>query len=185
MSCRTWTYMIGMICGCALSSFGYAARIVMHWNPFDYAAFKVQIICLIIPPAFTTASIYLILKHICICFGAKWSRIWSRQHTWIFIFADILPLSAVEGSEGGVQRLIFQAVRCIFRSGLHGGLPEVCLSNCRNDWKLEEPHHAELGSLHWLRRSVGRSTDGGSMAEQQYGRPLQTRIGHSGAIGTG
>lgn len=98
---RTWSYMVGMALCCMTSAIGYAGRVIMHTNPFNSGAFKLQIILLILAPAYISAAIYITLKHICLCFGEKWSRIPPRFYTWIFISADMLSL-ALQGAGGGL-----------------------------------------------------------------------------------
>jgi hypothetical protein len=39
ISYRTWAFLVGMVCGLALEVVGYAARIGMHNNPFDFNTF--------------------------------------------------------------------------------------------------------------------------------------------------
>jgi hypothetical protein len=36
---RTWGFMTGMICGLLLEIIGYAGRIMLHHNPFDFNSF--------------------------------------------------------------------------------------------------------------------------------------------------
>lgn len=36
---KTWGFMVGMICGLILEVVGYAGRIMMHGNPFDFNNF--------------------------------------------------------------------------------------------------------------------------------------------------
>lgn len=36
---RTWGFMVGMICGLVLEVVGYAGRIMLHDNPFDFNNF--------------------------------------------------------------------------------------------------------------------------------------------------
>jgi hypothetical protein len=98
---RTWSYMIGLSLGCLFSAVGYAARVLLHKNPFNDLAFKVQIVGLIIAPAFLSASLYLILKHVCLCFGKAYSRVRPALYTWIFITADTLSL-VLQGVGGGI-----------------------------------------------------------------------------------
>lgn len=102
---RTWTYMIGMGLGCLSSCIGYAGRIMLHTNPFNSTAFKLQITLLIIAPAYLSAAIYLTLKHICLCFGERWSRIRPRFYTWIFIIADSVSL-ALQGAGVASRRVL-------------------------------------------------------------------------------
>jgi hypothetical protein len=98
---RTWSYMIGLSLGCLFSAVGYATRVLLHKNPFNDLAFKVQIVGLIIAPAFFSASLYLILKHVCLCFGKAYSRVRPALYTWIFITADTLSL-VLQGVGGGI-----------------------------------------------------------------------------------
>jgi hypothetical protein len=36
---KTWGFMVGMICGLVLEIVGYAGRIMLHDNPFDFNNF--------------------------------------------------------------------------------------------------------------------------------------------------
>jgi hypothetical protein len=36
---KTWGFMVGMICGLTLEVVGYAGRIMLHGNPFDFNNF--------------------------------------------------------------------------------------------------------------------------------------------------
>lgn len=38
---KTWEFMVGMICGLILEVVGYAGRIMLHGNPFDFNDFIV------------------------------------------------------------------------------------------------------------------------------------------------
>lgn len=60
---KSWSFMIAMGIGTFGEAVGYIGRIEMHNNVFDKNAFKVQIICLTVAPAFLAAGIYLTLKH--------------------------------------------------------------------------------------------------------------------------
>lgn len=97
---RTWTYMIAMGLACATSIGGYAGRIAMHDNPWS-SAFELQIVLLTFSPAFNSAAIYLMLKHVVLRFGAEWSRIKPRFYTYTFIAADIFAL-VLQGAGGGI-----------------------------------------------------------------------------------
>lgn len=98
---RTWTFMIALALGCATEAVGYVGRILLHANPFSKPGFDIQIVCLIIAPAFIAAAIYLTLKHLTLCFGPEHSRIKPRNYTWIFIGFDVLSL-ILQGAGGGV-----------------------------------------------------------------------------------
>ena len=97
---RQWTYMIAMSLACIVSAGGYGGRIGMHDNPWS-SNFEVQIVLLTIAPAFNSAAIYLMLKHIVLRFGPEWSRIKPKFYTYAFISADILAL-VLQGAGGGI-----------------------------------------------------------------------------------
>jgi hypothetical protein len=40
---RTWPFMFSMVAGASNAVLGYAGRIAMHYNPFNFAAFMIQI----------------------------------------------------------------------------------------------------------------------------------------------
>ncbi|EXJ58854.1 hypothetical protein A1O7_06284 [Cladophialophora yegresii CBS 114405] len=89
---KTWTYLIAMVLACADQALGYVGRVILHHNPFSEIGFQIQICCLILGPAFNSAAIYLVLKHITLCFGPEFSRIKPKWYTWIFITGDLVSL---------------------------------------------------------------------------------------------
>jgi hypothetical protein len=98
---RTWTFMIALTLGCTAEAVGYIGRVLLHSNPFNKTGFDIQIVCLIIAPAFVAAAIYLTLKHLTLCFGPEYSRIKPRYYTWTFVSFDILSL-ILQGAGGGL-----------------------------------------------------------------------------------
>lgn len=98
---KTWTYMIALAFGCFTMALGYIGRILMSKNPFDLIGFQIQICCLTLAPAFNSAAIYLILKHLVRTFGRDFSRLRPKYYTWIFISADIGAL-VLQGAGGGI-----------------------------------------------------------------------------------
>jgi hypothetical protein len=94
---RTWSYMICTVCGCVLELLGYLGRVKLHSDPWDSGAFTVQIITLIIAPAFLSASIYLTLKHVVLTFGREFSVLRPALYTWIFVAMDIISLLVQAG----------------------------------------------------------------------------------------
>jgi hypothetical protein len=73
----------------------------MHNNPWSSARFNMQITCLIIPPAFLSASIYLTLKHVVIALGPQYSILKPQWYTYIFISVDLISL-ILQGAGGGI-----------------------------------------------------------------------------------
>ncbi|KAL6405871.1 putative rta1 domain protein [Ilyonectria robusta] len=96
---RVYSYSIVVAIGSLMELLGYAARIMMHHNPWDSSAMKMQIICLILAPSFLAAGIYLTVKHTIMHFGAQYSKLKPFLYTWIFIGSDAISilLQAVGG----------------------------------------------------------------------------------------
>ena len=40
---RTWGFTASMLCGCLFEIIGYAGRLLLHNNPFDFTGFLIQI----------------------------------------------------------------------------------------------------------------------------------------------
>lgn len=74
---------------------------MLHHNAWSSNAFDIQIVCLIIAPAFIAAGIYLNLKHIVLEIGTSFSRLRPKYYTWIFILCDIFSL-VLQGAGGGI-----------------------------------------------------------------------------------
>ena len=89
---KTWAFMTGLLLGCITQAIGYAGRILMEPNAWNDTGFTIQITCLIIGPAFISASIYLTLKHFALALGSDKSIIRPKWYTWLFISADILSI---------------------------------------------------------------------------------------------
>ncbi|EAW07020.1 RTA1 domain-containing protein [Aspergillus clavatus NRRL 1] len=98
---RTWTFMAALAAGALLEMAGYIGRVLMHHNPWDSSAFKLQIVCLVLAPTFVAAGIYLTLKHIILALGPEHSRLNPRLFTWIFIGCDVGSL-LLQAAGGGV-----------------------------------------------------------------------------------
>lgn len=89
---KTWTYQLAMVLGCIAQAIGYAGRLLLHKNPFSRTGFQIQIVCLVVGPAFNSAALYLVLKHIVLTFGPEASKIKPNWYTWIFIAGDLVSL---------------------------------------------------------------------------------------------
>jgi RTA1 like protein len=98
---RTWTFMIALSIGVLMEMAGYVGRILMHSNPWSIGNFDLQIVCLVLAPAFIAAGIYLFLKHIILFLGPEYSRLSPRLYTWIFIGCDIGSL-VLQAAGGGI-----------------------------------------------------------------------------------
>jgi hypothetical protein len=85
-------YTIALTIGCFALVLGYLARIAQYYWPFDSNPFQAQVVCLIVAPAFNSAGIYLMLRHIVELFGSKWSLLKPKQYTMVFVTADVVSL---------------------------------------------------------------------------------------------
>jgi hypothetical protein len=98
---RTNFFTGGLLLGCLTEVLGYSGRIIMHDNPFSPIGFNLQICCLIIAPAFLSASIYVTLRNVVMTFGPQYSRLRPGWYTWMFMGADLLSL-ILQGAGGGL-----------------------------------------------------------------------------------
>jgi hypothetical protein len=97
---RTYFFTVAMICGAVSESLGYVAKLILHHDPFSDLGFKMSVVLLTFAPAFYAAGIYYTLKHICLTFGADFSRLRPKFYTWIFISCDVfsIMLQAIGGA---------------------------------------------------------------------------------------
>ncbi|KAF3384742.1 hypothetical protein F1880_001718 [Penicillium rolfsii] len=98
---QTRSYLIAMTLGCIGETIGYGGRIALRYFPFYGMPFQIQIICLIIAPAFNSAAIYIILKHVVNEFGSEFSILRPDYYTKIFITGDVISL-VLQGTGGGL-----------------------------------------------------------------------------------
>ena len=98
---RTFTLLIALGVGTAMEMAGYIGRVLMHHNPWNEGAFKLQIVCLVLAPTFVAAGIYLTLKHIVLNLGPEHSIMKPRLFTWLFIGCDIGSL-LLQAAGGGL-----------------------------------------------------------------------------------
>jgi hypothetical protein len=54
-------FMWCMVAGCLDEVVGYSGRVMMWYNPFHFAAFMIQIVCVTTAPVFFCAAIYVTL----------------------------------------------------------------------------------------------------------------------------
>ncbi|KAJ5884668.1 hypothetical protein N7495_009178 [Penicillium taxi] len=113
---RTWTFMIALGVGALMEMAGYIGRVLMHYNPWNVSAFKLQIVCLILAPTFIAAGIYLTLKHIILNLGPEHSRLKPRLFTWIFISCDVGSL-LLQAAGGGVAAAANDSTPDLLKAG--------------------------------------------------------------------
>lgn len=101
---KTWFFTGAMVCGCISEALGYVAKIILHKDPFSGLGFKMSVVLLTFAPAFYAAGIYYTLKHICLTFGANFSRLRPMLYTWIFISCDVFSI-ALQAAGGAVASI--------------------------------------------------------------------------------
>ncbi|KAH7159642.1 RTA1 like protein-domain-containing protein [Dactylonectria estremocensis] len=90
---RSWWYMIFMMLGCLSEIIGYIGRIILHYNPFSFPGFMIQIVFVTSGPVYYTAAIYVTLAKTIQYLAPEVSRIKPKLIWWIFIPADIICLT--------------------------------------------------------------------------------------------
>ncbi|KAF2647772.1 RTA1-domain-containing protein [Lophiostoma macrostomum CBS 122681] len=98
---KTWGFMVGMVCGLILELAGYAGRIMLHNDPFDFNNFIIYLVPLTIGPAFLTGALYLCLSRIVIVYGQQISRFSPRTYAITFMTSDFISL-VLQGAGGGL-----------------------------------------------------------------------------------
>ncbi|KAL5440957.1 hypothetical protein PMIN07_006835 [Paraphaeosphaeria minitans] len=98
---KTWTYTLALGGGTLLEALGYLGRVMQHSNPWNKAAFEMQICCLVLAPSFVAAAIYLTLKHFVLYFGPKYSLLKARLYPWVFVGCDFASI-VLQAIGGGV-----------------------------------------------------------------------------------
>ncbi|KAI7776059.1 hypothetical protein LA080_005885 [Diaporthe eres] len=98
---KTWGFMVGMICGLVLEVVGYAGRIMLHDNPFNFNNFIIYLVPLTIAPAFIAGALYLCLSRIVIVYGQNISRFSPRAYAIVFMASDFVSL-VLQGTGGGI-----------------------------------------------------------------------------------
>ncbi|KAK2052720.1 RTA1 like protein [Colletotrichum caudatum] len=97
---RARGFMAFMVAGCLCEMVGYAGRIVMYYNPFQFVGFMLQIIFITCGPVFYTAAIYVTIGRAIDSFAPELSRIPTKAMYWLFISFDFfcLVLQAAGGA---------------------------------------------------------------------------------------
>ncbi|KAH8926575.1 RTA1-domain-containing protein [Atractiella rhizophila] len=97
---RRW-WLLNWVVGGALETLGWVGRLIGGYDPYSQTAFIIQVVCLIIAPAFFSAAIYGILGWVISATSPKYSIIRPNRYWIIFITGDIVSL-VVQAIGGGV-----------------------------------------------------------------------------------
>jgi RTA1 like protein len=120
---RAWFFMACMLLGCVSAVLGYAGRVMMYYNPFNFTAFMLQIsmcnnpkstrpdvcssiliecaACVTTTPVYYCAAIYVTLAVTIQFFSPSLSRFKPKYFYWIFIPCDLCSL-IVQAAGGGM-----------------------------------------------------------------------------------
>ncbi|KAH6623571.1 RTA1 like protein-domain-containing protein [Chaetomium tenue] len=91
---KHWWFMGCMLVGGANAIAGYVGRVLLHYNPFSFAAFMLQIICVTSGPVYYCAAIYVTLSMAITSLSPTptLSRLPPTLFYYIFIPSDLLSL---------------------------------------------------------------------------------------------
>lgn len=99
---RAW-YFIPFLIGCISEAAGYGARRYSADHVDQIGPYIGQGLLLLLPPAFFSATVYMILKKIIICMDAQeYSKLSTKWLTKIFVAADVFSLF-LQAAGGGLQ----------------------------------------------------------------------------------
>ena len=89
---RWLAFSIALAVGATAEAIGYVSRLLLHNDPFSDIGFKLSVVLLTFAPAFLSASIYLILKQVCLAFSPGLSRLRPALYTYVFISCDVMSI---------------------------------------------------------------------------------------------
>ncbi|KAJ4391294.1 hypothetical protein N0V93_004911 [Gnomoniopsis smithogilvyi] len=99
---RAWSFMACMVCGCVDEMMGYAARVWMFYDLWNFSAFMIQVVCITTAPVFYCAAIYIVLAKTIETFAPSLSRFRPSLLYYIFIPSDMLSL-VLQGAGGALS----------------------------------------------------------------------------------
>ncbi|KAI0021783.1 RTA1 like protein-domain-containing protein [Xylariomycetidae sp. FL0641] len=103
---KTWSFMVWITLGLLGEAVGYAGRVMLYYDIFDFNAFVIYLVPLTIAPAFLTASIYLCLARLVHVLdpALRATRLRPMTYTKLFVTCDVvsLVLQAVGGAVASV-----------------------------------------------------------------------------------
>jgi len=117
---RTAFFATTMILGCITEILGYAGRVMLHTNPFNFNGFMLQICCITLAPVFFAAGIYVTLARITDYLDPALCRFSPKLYYWVFIPCDLvsLVLQAVGGAESSTSEGSSNTANYIALAGL-------------------------------------------------------------------
>ncbi|KAK0624180.1 parasitic phase-specific protein PSP-1 [Immersiella caudata] len=92
MRWKRWWFTACINIGCISAIIGYAGRIMLYYNPWNFEAFMIQIICINTGPVYYCAAIYITLSISISTLSPTLSRFPPVLFYWIFLSCDIISL---------------------------------------------------------------------------------------------
>ena len=99
---KTWSFAAWLAVGVLCEFAGYAGRLKMIDNPWNFDAFMAQQLGLVLGPTFIAAAISITFKHLVVWYGAEWSVLRPSLYPWIFVGTDVISI-LVQGAGGGIS----------------------------------------------------------------------------------
>ncbi|KAK4118274.1 RTA1-domain-containing protein [Parathielavia appendiculata] len=99
---KQWWFTGCMIIGAVNAIIGYVGRVLLYYNPFSFAAFVLQIICITTGPVYYCAAIYITLALAINFLSPDLSRFKPKLFYYIFIPCDLFSL-VVQAAGGGLS----------------------------------------------------------------------------------
>jgi hypothetical protein len=89
---RAWSFAAWLGVGTIFELAGYVCRVVAANNPWNFLAFVIQLLTLMLGPTLIAAAISITFKHLVIHYGAQWSTIKPRWYPWLFVGSDVFSI---------------------------------------------------------------------------------------------
>ncbi|KAM0285828.1 hypothetical protein ACHAQH_001290 [Verticillium albo-atrum] len=99
---KAWSFAIWLGIGTFFELAGYVARTVMSKDPWNFNAFFVQNLTLILGPTLIAAAISITFKNVVIWYGAEYSWLRPSLYPWVFVGTDMISI-VVQSAGGGLS----------------------------------------------------------------------------------
>ncbi|KAM0330918.1 hypothetical protein ACHAQA_003874 [Verticillium albo-atrum] len=101
---KAWSFAVWLGIGTFFELAGYGARTIMSKNPWNFNAFLVQNMTLILGPTLIAAAISITFKHLVVWYGAEHSWLRPSLYPWVFVGTDMISI-LVQSAGGGLSAM--------------------------------------------------------------------------------
>ncbi|KZL70538.1 sphingoid long-chain base transporter rsb1, partial [Colletotrichum tofieldiae] len=101
---RSWGFVFCLAAGAITEFIGYVGRTVLATNPWNFGAFVIQNLMLVVGPTIIAAAISVTFKHLVLWYGSQWSLVRPSLYPWIFVGTDVFSL-LIQMAGGGVAAM--------------------------------------------------------------------------------